>query len=73
MIDSIWNVSKVKLYATTCIKNFSNLQSSYHKSKYIYKELACFMLGIMFVYCEQQKKLGSQFVLNNWLDFFHFS
>ena len=30
----------------------------------LYKELACIMLGIMFVYCEQQK-LGTQFVLNN--------
>ena len=50
MIDSIWNVSKVKLYATTCIK--SEVIGSL---LIVTKELACIMLGIMFVYCEQQK------------------
>ena len=36
-------------------KILSKRQSSYGKLKKIYKELAFIMLGIMFVYCEQQK------------------
>ena len=36
-------------------KILSNWQSSYCKLKKIYTELAFIMLGIMFVYCKQQK------------------
>ena len=52
MIDSIWSVSKVKLYATTSIKNLVICSLLIANEN---KELAFTMLGIMFIYCEQQK------------------
>ena len=54
MIDSIWNVRKVKLYATTCIKTLV-ICSRLIIIKIDIQGLASFMLVIKFVYCEQQK------------------